>query len=362
MAEVNDYRIDTFAQSSAQQERVVVTTRDVARLAGVSSSTVSHVLNGTRFVSDDVRRRVLGAVQNLGYEPNGVARSLKVNRSMTIGLIISDISNPFFTAVVRGVEDVTQANGYVLVLCNSDEDTAKEAMYLRALRAKRLDGLILAPAGEAHDYLRDTVRAQFPLVFLNRDVASIDAPAVLLDNEGAAFEATNHLIDLGHRRIGMIGGRPLASTSIERKSGFARALRAAGLPADERLVVSGGSEAEGGHAAALALLSLEPRPTAIFSGNNLMTIGALAAIQERGLSVPQDVALLGFDDFSWAGVFRPRLSTVAQPTYELGCTAANVLLKVMAHGSSQVPRRTLLPGRLVIRESCGAAIRQDSLR
>jgi LacI family transcriptional regulator len=336
----------------------LVTTRDVARLAGVSSSTVSHVLNGTRFVSDDVRRRVLGAVQNLGYEPNGVARSLKVNRSMTIGLIISDIGNPFFTAIVRGVEDAAQANGYVLVLCNSNEDHVREAMHLRALRAKRLDGLILAPAGEAHDYLRDTVRAHFPLVFLNRDVAGIDAPAVLLDNETAAFEATNHLLSLGHRRIGMIGGRPLASTSSERARGYGRALREAGVPADERLLVSGGSEVEGGCAAALALRALEPRPTAIFAGNNQMTIGALGAIQARGLRVPEDLALLGFDDFAWADVFRPRLSTVAQPTYELGSTSANVLFKIMADPTAEVPRRTLLPGRLVIRDSCGAGSRR----
>ena len=332
----------------------MVTLRDVARRAGVSTSTVSHVLNGTRPVSEELRRRVLDAMHELGYEPNAVARSLKVNRSNTIGLIISDISNPFFTAVVRGVEDVAQARGYTVILCNSDEDVAKETTYLKVLRSKRVDGLILAPAGRPHEYLRNLVKADFPLVFLDRDIEGLGVAAVLLDNEGAARQAVRHLVDLGHRRIGMITGRPSISTTTERLAGYLAALREAGLPVDERLIVSGGSSIEGGRAAANALLDLDPRPTAIFSANNLMTIGALVAIDARGLSIPEDIALVGFDDFPWSGVLRPRLTTVAQPTYELGRMAAEVLLRRLAGSRSEPPERVVLPGKLTVRESCGA--------
>jgi LacI family transcriptional regulator len=333
----------------------VVTTRHVAQRAGVSVSTVSHVLNATRFVSDDLRQRVQQALDELGYEPNAVARSLKVNRSTTLGLIISDISNPFFTELVRGVEDVAQANGYTLVLCNSDENPAKEQTYLRELRARRVDGLLVAPAGEAHEYLRKLVRANFPLVFLDRDVASLPVPTVLLDNEAAAYAAVRHLIQLGHRRIGAIIGRPLISTTTERFKGYARALREAGIEIDQRLVVNGRSRIDGGAEAADVLMALEERPTALFSGNNLMTLGALGAFKARDLVVPDDVALVGIDDFPWASVLRPHLTTVAQPTYELGRRAAELLLGLMHGTIERGPHRVVLQGKLIVRESCGAS-------
>jgi LacI family transcriptional regulator len=332
----------------------MVTTRDVARRAGVSSSTVSHVLNDSRFVSDDKRQRVLQAMDDLGYEPNAVARSLKVNRSTTLGLIISDISNPFFADVIRGAEDVAQANGYTLILCNSDEDPVKEATYLRELRAKRVDGLLLAPAGHAHEYLRKLVRACFPIVFLDRDLGSLPIAAVVLDNEAAAYEAVSHLIRLGHRRIAAVSGRPFISTTTERLAGYARALREAGLAIDEHLVASGGSRVDGGAQAAAQLLALDPRPTAVFSGNNLMTIGVLSALAAHGLEVPGDMAVVGIDDFPWADVLRPRLTTVAQPTYELGRVSTELLLKVMRAGPSTAPERVVLTGTLRVRESCGS--------
>jgi LacI family transcriptional regulator len=331
----------------------VITARDVARLAHVSTSTVSHVINGTRPVSPQLRDRVLAAMQDLGYEPNAVARSLKIKRSHTLGLIISDIANPFFTAVVRGVEDVAQAKGYMLIVGNSDEDPTKEEAYLRLLAARRVDGLILAPAGEPHPYLDRLVRDAFPLVFLDREVPQLPVPAVLLDSIVAAEEAVRHLIGLGHRRIGMIAGRSRISSTSDRIAGYRHALAAAGIPYDQDLVVSGGSRAEGGAAAAEALLELRPRPTALFTANNLMTIGAIGAVQARGLRIPEDIAVVGFDDFSWADVFRPRLTTVAQPTYELGRVAAELLVRRIDEGDTP-PARVVLPGRLIVRESCGA--------
>ncbi len=331
----------------------MATSRDVARQARVSISTVSHVLNGTRWVSPDLRERVLAATRDLGFEPNAIARSLKIKRSQTLGLVISDISNPFFASVVRGVEDVAQARGYTLIFGNSDEDPAKEAEYLRILSSRRVDGLILAPAGDAHDYLVRLVKAEFPLIFLDREVPDLQVPAVLLQNEEAAREAVRHLIDLGHRRIGMITGRPRISTTTDRLAGYRHALDDAGIPFEEQLVASGGSRSEGARVVTGAMLDRVPRPTAFFVGNNLMTIGAVAAIEERGLSIPDDVALIGFDDFTWASLFRPTLTTVAQPTYELGQTAAELLIRRIEGDGTALPDRVLLPGSLVIRESSG---------
>jgi LacI family transcriptional regulator len=334
----------------------VATARDVAKRARVSTSTVSHVLNNTRWVSPDLRERVQSVMQDLGYEPNAVARSLKIKRSNTLGLVISDIGNPFFTAVVRGIEDVAQERGYTIVLCNSDEDPAKEEGYLRILAARRVDGLMLAPAGVRHDYLVRLARAHFPLVFLDREVPDLPIAAVMLENRMAARDGVRHLIRLGHRRIAMVAGRPLITTTIDRIAGYRQALEEAGIPFDDRLIVSGGSRTEPARLATDEVLNVDPRPTAFFVANNLMTIGAVAAIHGRGLAIPRDIALVGFDDFPWADVFRPRLTTVAQPTYELGRTAAELLIARIAGGLDSPPERIVLPGRLVIRESCGTPV------
>lgn len=332
----------------------MVTARDVARRAGVSTSTVSHVLNGTRVVSAELRERVLTAARELHYEPNAVARSLKIKRSNALGLIISDIANPFFTAVVRGVEDVASEQGYTLILGNTDEDPAKEEAYLRALAARRVDGLILAPAGEPHEYLERLVRTGFPIVFLDREVPGLAIPAVVLDSVYSARVAVRHLIRLGHTRIGMVAGRDRISSTTERVDGYREALAEAGIAFDPALLVSGGSRTEGARAATDRLLELRPRPTALFVANNLMTIGAVAAVRARGLDIPGDVAVVGFDDFSWADVFRPRLTTIAQPTYELGRTAAELLVRRLA-GDLEGPMRVVLRGELIVRESCGGA-------
>jgi len=332
----------------------VATARDVAQRAGVSTSTVSHVSNDTRIVSDGVRRRVLEAMHELGYEPNAVARSLKTRRSHTVALIMSDIGNPFFTSVVRGVEDVLRAHGFTLILGNSDEDRGREEAYLRLLGAGRVDGLILAPAGDSYPYIDRLMQTKTALVFLDRVVAGSEVPAVLLDNSQAARMATQHLIALGHRRIGMVSGRPGISTTSERLAGYQAALVAAGIAYDPCLVAEGRSRLEDARHATSRLLELEERPTALVVANNLMTIGAVMAIEARGLDIPGDVALVGFDDAIWAEAFRPRLTTIAQPTYEIGRTAADLLMRRIESPTADVPARILLTGRLVIRESCGA--------
>jgi LacI family transcriptional regulator len=338
----------------------MVTVRDVARRAGVSSSTVSHVLNRTRFVSDELRDRVLAAMHELEFHPNAAARMLSLKRSNTLGLIVSDIRNPFFASVTRGVEDVAQEHGYTVVLCNSDEDLVKETACLKTLQSRQVDGVLLASAGVADEYVSRLVQAGYPVVLVDRDLPDLGAPAVLLDNEGAAYSGVRHLIDRGHRRIGMISGRGSISTTTERVAGYQRALREAGLEPDSGLVISGQSTSEGGVAATHALLDLEPPPTAIFSGNNLMSIGALHAIASRGLTVPDDVAMVGFDDFPfpWSDAFRPHLTTVAQPTYELGRRAAETLVQMLNGSGTLAAPRVALEGKLVIRESSGALPRR----
>jgi LacI family transcriptional regulator, galactose operon repressor len=335
----------------------VATVRDVARRAGVSVSTVSHVLNRTRFVSDELRERVLAAMDELEFEPNAAARMLSLKRSNTLGLIVSDIRNPFFASVARGVEDVAQERGYTVVLCNSDETLVREAACLKALQNRQVDGVLLASAGVADEYVARLVQAGYPIVLVDRDLPDLEISAVVLDNKGAAYSAVRHLIERGHRRIGMLSGRDSITTTTERIAGYEHALRESGIDPDPALVISGQSTSEGGTAATHALLDVAPRPTAIFSGNNLMSIGALHAISSRGLNVPQDIALVGFDDFPfpWADAFRPHLTTVAQPTYELGRQAAELLVDVLNGRSQSAPHRIVLDGKLVIRESSGGA-------
>lgn len=329
----------------------MATARDIARTARVSTSTVSHVLNGTRWVSPELRERVIATADALGYEPDAIARSLRVRHSNTIGLLISDITNPFFTAVVRGVQDIVQARGYSLIVSNSDEDPDKEAAYLRVLTSRRVDGIIMAPAGIPHPYLTRLARSAFPLVFLDREVRDLSVAAALLDNRRAARDAMEHLLRLGHRRIALVAGRPQISSTEERITGYRNALEGSGVEYDERLVESGGSRIGEARNAVEKLLASGPRPTAMFVTNNLMTIGAMAGIRSSGLRVPDDISLVAIDDFSWSDVFEPRLTTVAQPTYELGRVAADLVLRRIAGDLDAASTRVVLPGHLIVRDS-----------
>ncbi len=329
----------------------MATARDIARAAGVSTSTVSHVLNGTRWVSPELRQRVLAAADELRYEPDALARSLRARRSNTIGLLISDIANPFFTAVVRGIQDVVQARGYALLLSNSDEDPDKELGYLRVFTSRRVDGIILAPAGTAHPYLTDLARSGFPLVFLDRELPELGVAAAVLDNRAAAITVTGHLLQLGHRRIGLLAGRRGVIVTEDRIAGYRTALEQAGLEYQEELVTSGGSLGGEARRAAAQLLALRPRPTAMFMTNNTLAIGAMGAIRDAGLRVPEDISIASIDDVPWADVFEPRLTTLAQPTYELGRVAADLVLRRVAGDQDAASRRVVFPGHLITRAS-----------
>ncbi len=329
------------------------TARDVAKRAGVSTSTVSHVLNGTRGVSKVLRERVLDACEELAFEPNVVARSLKTSRSRTLGFVVPDV-NEFFTQILLGVEEVAESSGYSVIFCHSNGDPRKELSYLRLLRGRRVDGIILAPTGTRHVDLERLVHGHYPLVLVDRTVSGLGIDLVSVDNEPAAFAAVNHLLKLGHRRIAMVAGDMRMSSSEPRVRGYRRALAEEGVPFDPALLVSGEGRTHEGRLAVKELMSREARPSALFVANNLMTIGALMALQELGISIPRDVAYVGFDDFDWAGFLRPQLTMIAQPTYEIGRTAAHLVIERIGQDVEKPARRIALGGRLMIRESSGA--------
>ena len=332
------------------------TMKDVAAHAAVSVATVSAVLNGNKYVSSGLTQRVRESIKQLGYERNSLAQGLKMQTSHAIGLIISDITNPFFTSVVRGVEDVANTRNFSLILGNTDEDLKKEKSYIRLLESKRADGLIVAVTAGSHEYLHAWPAQHLPLVSIDRSLFALGIDSVLVDNVAGACKAVEHLIKLGHRRIGVVTGIPGITTTEERLTGYKQALEAHGIPFDPTLVAVADSRVEGGRFGTLQLLTQgTTRPTAFFVMNGLMVIGALQAITKVGLRCPQDIALVGFDDFEWAAVMHPRLTTVRQPTYEIGRRAAQLLFERLEKRDS-VPQEVRLLPQLIIRESCGASL------
>ena len=330
---------------------------DVARAAGVSTTTVSHVLNGTRPVSDEAVARVRAAIEQTGYSHNALARGLaRGGRTQSLGLAISSLSNPYFGAVIAAVEEEATRAGHTLLLGDTHDDPEQELRIVRALVERRVDGLLLAPsAGAAQDVLPYLAAQQVPVVLLDRFLdAELDQ--IGAENEQSTERLVDHLAELGHRRIAMVAGAPGLSTTAERLAGYRTGLRRNGLPVDASLVVDGGSERAASYAAALRLFDAHAPPTAVISGNNAMTIGIMYALRQRGLRVPEDVALVGFDDFEWADVFSPRLTVVAQPTHELGHQAARMLLARLDE-PQRGARSVRLPTTFVHRESCGCRCR-----
>ncbi|MFD7990843.1 LacI family DNA-binding transcriptional regulator [Streptomyces mexicanus] len=337
------------------------TMADVARSAGVSVATVSHVLNGTRPVLPHTRQAVLDAVEELGYTPNGLARSLVTSRTRSIGLAVSAISNPYFTEILQGVEACALEHGYSLLLADPHDDPEHERTVVQLLHERRVDGVIVAPSARPDALVAYLARHALPAVFLDRllPAAAGDGPRrppafdqIGADGAAPTARLVGHLAALGHRRIGLVAGLPGWSTTAERLSGYRHGLAAAGLPYDERLVVHGDSSADGAARATADLLALAVPPTALVTGNNAMTIGALRTLRERGLSVPADMALCCFDDFDWADLFTPGLTAIAQPGRDMGAGAVRLLLDRLA--APDRPARTVrLPCTFVHRTSCG---------
>jgi LacI family transcriptional regulator len=276
-------------------------------------------------------------------------------RTHTLGIIVSDNANPFFASVVRGIEDVVRQQGYAVILCNADEDPAKEDLYLKVLREKQVDGLLLAPSAGIRTSLRKWKRSGIPLVLIDRRLKDIRADIALVDNREGARSAVAHLIALGHRRIGIISGPAQVFTGQERLAGYYEALRAAGIRPDPHLVREGDFRQASGYRLAREFVSKRRRPTGLFVANNLMTIGAMLALKEDGVRIPEELAVVGFDDMEWAPVLTPTLTAVAQPAYTLGTSAAQLLMQRLDN-PSRPAQEVILKTHLVVRESCGAPL------
>ncbi|MFI0155463.1 LacI family DNA-binding transcriptional regulator [Streptomyces lydicus] len=331
----------------------MTTMMDVARRAGVSVATVSHVLNETRPVRPDTRAAVLGAIEELGYTHNTLARSLVTSRTRSIGLAVSAISNPYFTEILQGVEAGALEAGHSLLIADPHDDPHHERKVVQLLHERRVDGMIVAPSAEPAEMVDYLARREVPTVFLDRLVG--DAyDQVCAESTGPVRQLVEHLADLGHTRIGLVAGLPGLSTTTERVQGYREGLRARGLPFAPELLAGGNSEAEGAQDATRHLLAAPEPPTALITANNAMTIGALRALGALGLQVPRDIALACFDDFSWADLFTPRLTAIAQPSKDIGAAAVRLLLERLQEPDR--PARTVrLPCAFVHRTSCGCA-------
>jgi LacI family transcriptional regulator len=332
-----------------------VTIKDVARQAGVSAMTVSRVINGAASVSPGTRARVEQAIAQLGYVPSRLARGLSARRTGTLALIVPDVANPFFTLIVRGTEDVARRAGYRLILCDTRADLQLEREVIEEMIAHRVEGILIAPVSDrSRDHLRRLGRFDVPFAVVDRTVSGVDADTVLGDSTAGARRLVEHLISLGHRRIGMIVESDAVSTARDRRRGYEAALRAAGLDAASDLVVVTSVDPEGGRAGMSRLLELDPPPTAVFTVNNLVAVGAIEAVRAAALEVPDDVALVCFDDIEYASRLHPFLTVMAQPAETFGTLGTQLLLERIEGRGPGHTRTVVLPAQFVVRRSCGA--------
>ncbi len=323
------------------------TIKQVAAEAGVSTATVSRVLTGNDFVSEEMKSKVYTAIEKLNYSPNAVARSLKQEKTYTIGIIIPDISNPFFMSILRGVEDIVRLQEYDLILSSSDEDPLKEKKLLHLLQAKRVDGLLLATAGQNESSIKSLLEKGLPLVLMDREVEGTENEIDLIaeDNVSAAYLLTNALIQKGHHRIAVINGLLNVSTGRDRSAGYLKAIREAGLSEDHSLIYDGGFSVDGGGRAVNYFMKMNPRPTAILSFNNNMTFGALQELRRLKLRIPKDIQVASYGYVEQALLLdKPEIIYVQQFPYEMGLKVGETLIKRIRAGAEQEsPKKYYFP-------------------
>jgi LacI family transcriptional regulator len=325
---------------------------EVAERAGVSIATVSNVIRGTKHVSPALQKRVQTAIQELDYHPNEIARSLKVKQTRMLGIIVPDITNPFFPDVIRGAEDAAFEREYFLVTANTDEQIGRERRIVSALRSYRVDGILLASApGNDVGHIRRVIDAGLPVVCLDRPVSGAETDSVLLDNVRGSRECVRHLIQMGHRRIGLVAGQLKAENARERMRGYEDALQEAGIAVDPALMLEGDFREESGYRLGKQLLRKKLGVTAILSCNGVMTLGVLKAFEENEIRCPEDMALATFDDLALDSTFHPRLTAVVQPSYEIGARAANMLIDRIEGKLKGRPSVVRVLPKLVVRES-----------
>jgi DNA-binding LacI/PurR family transcriptional regulator len=328
--------------------------KQIAKMAGVSLGTVSHVLNNSATVREPLRKRVMEAVEAVGYQPSQLARGLRRDKTNMIGMVIPDVTNPFFPAVVRGAEDIAFANGYRLMLCNTDNDHAKEIAHLNELRTYLPSGLIVIPSNFSDLTAQATSyrKAGTAVVCVDRLPRDWNGDSVTADNERGAYEATNYVLRQGHTRLAMITGPRHLTNSQNRLKGFKRALQEKHLHIGPEYVQEASFDKHGGYLKALLLLRMIGRPTAIFAGNDMIAFGALLAFRELGLRCPEDVSLIGFDNLDLAEMTSPPLSSVSQPGYQMGTAAAQILID-RVRGDHGPAKHIVLETALKIRDSVG---------
>lgn len=328
------------------------TLKEVAKLAGVSTATVSNALNETKYVSEEVKDKINRAIEELNYQPNIVAKSLRVQESRIIGVLISDVANPFFSIVVKGLEEELSKSNYSILLCNTDSSVEKERKYLEVMIGKRVDGLVVSSAGNTGDYFRSLDKTGVPIVFLNRCPEFMNSDVIMTNNIQGAYSATEHLIRHGYGKIAIITGPSSISTGKDRLIGYKRALEDYGVALSDPLVKEGLFTIQSGYDKMKELMEQDMKPDAVFISNNSMTLGAYKYLKEAGIRIPDQIAVLGYDDPDWADIVEPPITTVRQPAYQLGVHAANLMLARI--NEKQVKREIMyMDTTLIIRRSCG---------
>lgn len=333
---------------------MAVTIKDIAKLANVSITTVSRVINNkSEGVSEETRNRILQLVKELGYQPNAIARGLVTKKTKTIGLIIPDISNPFFPDIARGVEDSAHIYGYNVFLCNTDDNLEKESEYINALKEKYVDGIIFTSSAPSnYEHIMELIKSGVPVIMMDRRIESEDIYGVFIDNYEGGYLATKHLIDLGHRKIACITGPLNVRNARERLAGYKKGLLENGLEVDEELIFEGDYKINSGIVGTEKLLNNNKDITAIFACNDLMAYGAYETIRSYGYKIPDDISIVGFDDIQLSQILEPQLTTIRQPAYDMGLTAARMLIKLI-EGKKLNKKIVTFKPQLIIRQSTG---------
>lgn len=329
--------------------------KDVAIMAGVSVATVSRVLNSDDIVKYETKAKVMNAIKKLNYSPNRVAQRLRSTRtkSKIIGLLIPDIQNPFYVDVIRGIEEYAYTHNAVVIIGNFSQDQKKEKLYIDILKSESVDGFIVAPTHENDVFIKGLLDDGYAIACIDRGLKDVEADLVKVDNREGVYQAIQHLVSLGHTRIAHITGDPSIPTTQERILGYLDALRANAIEPDQSIIIGRLSDYQSGVDLANLLLSMDTPPTALFTGNNLLTLGALESINKRRLRIPEDIALLGFDDMYWANSLNPPLSAVRQPGFEIGKRACELLIQRLNDPERSVAS-IILKTQLMIRKSCGS--------
>lgn len=329
------------------------TIRDVAKQAGVAPMTVSRVINNSGYVSEDTRTRVEEAISRLGYVPNMLGPSLRFNQTNTLALVLTDITNPFWTTVARGVEDAAQEAGYSVILCNTDESEAKQDQYLTMLLKRRIDGILLVPSTSTSNVVQTIKNQGVKVVVLDREVNDTEVDVVEGDSVGGAYQLTRYLIELGHQHIAILSGPQNVSTSSQRVAGFCRAIEEANLTHNTANIYWGEFSQTLGHEMVRRALQSTPRPTAFLAVNNFIANGALQALREMNIRVPEDISVVSFDDIPVAINPMPFLTVAAQPAYEMGYQATQLLVARLINAGPETVQKIILPVEILIRQSSG---------